>query len=417
MNVVGTVNLLDALFEAAPRRAAPVRLDRRGLRSGAGAADHREREAGAALAVCGLEGRRGDRLRAGRALGRAGRRRRARLPARGAGPGRALRDRLVDAADRGARARRRRRAARRRPPRGAGHQRRARRLPRLPAAARSGRAARDVQHRLGSEGAAHGGRRPPRRAGAGSDQRRARIPTGCGRATSRSCGATRRSCDEATGWSPEIPLEQTLADALDYAREAVDQGGTNDERPARPDHGRHRPGRLVPGRVPARQGLRGLRHGPARRRPRASSGSRTSSTGSRSSRPTSSTLPRSTSALEDARPTEVYNLAAQSFVPTSWRQPVLTAEFTGVGVTRVLEAIRARRPGHPLLPGVVVGDVRQGARGSADRADAVLPALARTASRRRTGTSSPSTTASRTGSSRSRGSCSTTSRRAAGSSS
>jgi GDPmannose 4,6-dehydratase len=45
-------------------------------------------------------------------------------------------------------------------------------------------------------------------------------------------------------------------------------------------------------------------------------------------------------ALQDSRPTEVYNLAAQSFVPTSWRQPVLTAEFTAVGVTRMLEAIR-----------------------------------------------------------------------------
>jgi GDPmannose 4,6-dehydratase len=44
--------------------------------------------------------------------------------------------------------------------------------------------------------------------------------------------------------------------------------------------------------------------------------------------------------LEDSRPQEVYNLAAQSFVPTSWNQPVLTAEFTGVGVTRLLEAIR-----------------------------------------------------------------------------
>ena len=40
----------------------------------------------------------------------------------------------------------------------------------------------------------------------------------------------------------------------------------------------------------------------------------------------------------------MYNLAAQSFVPTSWRQPVLTAEFTGVGVTRMLEAIRAVDP-------------------------------------------------------------------------
>jgi GDPmannose 4,6-dehydratase len=50
-------------------------------------------------------------------------------------------------------------------------------------------------------------------------------------------------------------------------------------------------------------------------------------------------------ALEEASPTEVYNLGAQSFVPTSWRQPVLTAEFTAVGVTRLLEAIRRVDPG------------------------------------------------------------------------
>jgi GDPmannose 4,6-dehydratase len=49
-------------------------------------------------------------------------------------------------------------------------------------------------------------------------------------------------------------------------------------------------------------------------------------------------------ALEEAQPEEVYNLGAQSFVPTSWRQPVLTAEFTGVGVTRLLEAIRRVNP-------------------------------------------------------------------------
>ena len=46
-------------------------------------------------------------------------------------------------------------------------------------------------------------------------------------------------------------------------------------------------------------------------------------------------------ALEAARPSEVYNLAAQSFVPTSFEQPVLTGEFTAIGVTRVLEAIRS----------------------------------------------------------------------------
>jgi GDPmannose 4,6-dehydratase len=48
--------------------------------------------------------------------------------------------------------------------------------------------------------------------------------------------------------------------------------------------------------------------------------------------------------LEETQPDEVYNLAAQSFVPTSWNQPVLTAEFTAVGVTRVLEAIRRVDP-------------------------------------------------------------------------
>jgi GDPmannose 4,6-dehydratase len=48
--------------------------------------------------------------------------------------------------------------------------------------------------------------------------------------------------------------------------------------------------------------------------------------------------------LEEARPHEVYNLAAQSFVPTSWNQPVLTAEFTALGVTRMLDAIRLVDP-------------------------------------------------------------------------
>jgi GDPmannose 4,6-dehydratase len=48
--------------------------------------------------------------------------------------------------------------------------------------------------------------------------------------------------------------------------------------------------------------------------------------------------------LKEARPHEVYNLAAMSFVPTSWKQPVLTGEFTAIGVTRVLEAIRLLDP-------------------------------------------------------------------------
>lgn len=49
-------------------------------------------------------------------------------------------------------------------------------------------------------------------------------------------------------------------------------------------------------------------------------------------------------AIRLAEPVEVYNLAAQSFVPTSWNQPVLTGEFTALGVTRLLEAIRIINP-------------------------------------------------------------------------
>jgi GDPmannose 4,6-dehydratase len=50
------------------------------------------------------------------------------------------------------------------------------------------------------------------------------------------------------------------------------------------------------------------------------------------------------SAVQHSEPDEVYNLASQSFVPTSWNQPVLTGEFTALGVTRVLEAVRLVNP-------------------------------------------------------------------------
>ena len=49
-------------------------------------------------------------------------------------------------------------------------------------------------------------------------------------------------------------------------------------------------------------------------------------------------------AVRRVQPDEVYNLAAQSFVPTSWNQPVLTGDVTGLGVTRMLEAIRKSKP-------------------------------------------------------------------------
>ena len=51
-----------------------------------------------------------------------------------------------------------------------------------------------------------------------------------------------------------------------------------------------------------------------------------------------------TQSIKEIQPDEVYNLAAQSFVPASWNQPVLTGEFTALGVTRMLEAIRFAKP-------------------------------------------------------------------------
>lgn len=51
-----------------------------------------------------------------------------------------------------------------------------------------------------------------------------------------------------------------------------------------------------------------------------------------------------TQVIGETKPDEVYNLAAQSYVPTSWSQPVLTGEFTALGVTRILEAVRLAHP-------------------------------------------------------------------------
>jgi GDPmannose 4,6-dehydratase len=66
--------------------------------------------------------------------------------------------------------------------------------------------------------------------------------------------------------------------------------------------------------------------------------------------------------MREIRPAEVYNLAAQSFVPTSWLQPLLTGEFTALGVTRVLEAIRLVDPKirfYQASSSEMFGDVRE----------------------------------------------------------
>ena len=92
-------------------------------------------------------------------------------------------------------------------------------------------------------------------------------------------------------------------------------------------------------------------------------------------------------ALRDVEPDEVYNLAAQSFVPTSWNQPVLTGEFTGLGVTRMLEAIRQVDPAirfYQASSSEMFGKVR---RGPPERDRRRSTRAARTASPRSTATS------------------------------
>ena len=113
--------------------------------------------------------------------------------------------------------------------------------------------------------------------------------------------------------------------------------------------------------------------------------------------------------LREVQPDEVYNLAAMSFVPTSWKQPVLTGEFTAIGVTRVLEAIRLLDPqGHPLLPGLQQRDVRQGAGDAAEARRRRSTRAGPTAWPRSTATGSRSTTAKATACSAAAASCSTT---------
>ena len=81
-------------------------------------------------------------------------------------------------------------------------------------------------------------------------------------------------------------------------------------------------------------------------------------------------------ALRAVEPDEIYNLAAMSFVAVSWIQPTLTAEFTGVGVTRMLEAMREVCPEARFYQASSSEMFGKVLRGPADRDDAVLPALA-----------------------------------------
>jgi len=79
-------------------------------------------------------------------------------------------------------------------------------------------------------------------------------------------------------------------------------------------------------------------------------------------------------AIQATKPDEVYNLAAQSFVQTSWTQPVLTGEFTALGVTRVLEGGSEGRTKCAVLSGQLERTVRAGGRISAARVHSILSA-------------------------------------------
>ena len=92
------------------------------------------------------------------------------------------------------------------------------------------------------------------------------------------------------------------------------------------------------------KGLRSRRHCSALERPELLADSSTCSTGSRCSPADLLDQLSLISVVDEVRPHEFYNLAAMSFVPASWDQPMLTGEFNAQGVTRVLEAIRQVDP-------------------------------------------------------------------------
>ena len=79
--------------------------------------------------------------------------------------------------------------------------------------------------------------------------------------------------------------------------------------------------------------------------------------------------------LQDIMPDEVYNLGAQSHVAVSFKNPIYTVDVDALGTLRLLEACRQmgdRRA--PVLPGIVIGDVREGQRGPAVRDHTISPA-------------------------------------------
>ncbi len=185
---------------------------------------------------------------------------------------------------------------------------------------------------------------------------------------------------------------------------------------ARHHHGNHRPGRVVSRRPAAREGIRRHRDRAARERAEPLADR-------------APARPHHAPARRPPRPT-VADARDRGRPPDGVLQPggdvVRAGQLGSADAHRRVQlagrdaCARGHPPGRsegPALPGFVERDVRQGPRGAADRAHAVLPAQSRTACRRCSAITSRSTTARATACSRVRGSCSTTSRRAAASSS
>ncbi len=347
-----------------------ARVVRRGLRSRArgGPADRRGRSAPAALAVrVEQAGRRDRRARVERRDGD-----RASVPAHRPRPGRAVRDRVVRPSDRIDRARRRSSGPPRRQPRGAPRPLgRALHRGRVPVTARLPRRARDVQ-RLPPAGPSGSGTCSTRCCGSATARSRSqRIPIASVPRTSRSSAATPSASLTIWGGEPTgHSSRRSLTHSRSFARGLPDvdcRGATC------ADHGNHRPGRLLPRRPAAREGLRGVRDGPPfqHRVVRADPPSR----GARRVPPGRPARPGVAAAgvAPGAAPRGVQPRRAE--LRADLVEPA-GADHRVHGARRDPDA-RGRprdRSRHPLLPGVVVGDVRQGARDPAERDHAVLPA-------------------------------------------
>ena len=223
----------------------------------------------------------------------------------------------------------------------------------------------------------------------GLDTRRSRSRRSASRA-SRSHSARRARSRSAGSRSRSRRFRPRSSASLVYANDRLRIALARPERrlalrakaalsAPRAHHGRRRAGRLVSRGAPARARLRRRR-----RRARPSPHGDLADVRDRVELVAADLLDQSALAalLRMHRPTEVYNLASPSFVPRSWEYPVETAEFAAVGVTSLLEAVRARRRRDPRLPGVVERDLRRARRGAADGVD---PARARDAVRRREG--------------------------------